>query len=49
MLGLAYGQVKAIGSVADSREKMAEVYYKFKANDQIEISPVAQYLVNPAG
>ncbi|MBU5611425.1 carbohydrate porin [Geomonas azotofigens] len=47
--GFAYGQVQAARAVADAQEKLAEVYYKYKVSDQIEISPVAQYLVNPAG
>ncbi|WP_224983646.1 carbohydrate porin [Geomonas agri] len=49
VVGFAYGQVKAAGTVADAQEKVAEVYYKYKVSDQIEISPVAQYLVDPAG
>ena len=49
VLGFAYGQIQAIGAVADSQEKLAEVYYKFKVNEQIEVAPVAQYLINPAG
>lgn len=49
VLGFAYGQVLAAGAVADSQEKLAEAYYKFKVNSQIEISPVLQYLINPAG
>ncbi|MBJ6801648.1 carbohydrate porin [Geomonas propionica] len=49
ILGFAYGQVKAARSVADAQEKLAEVYYRYKVSDQIEISPVAQYLMNPAG
>lgn len=49
VLGLAYGQIQAIGDIADSQEKLAEVYYKYKVSDQIEVAPVVQYLVNPAG
>jgi len=49
VLGFAYGQIQAIGAIADSQEKLAEVYYKFKVNDQIEVAPVLQYLINPAG
>ena len=49
VLGFAYGQIKAIGAIADSQEKLAELYYKFKVNDQIEVAPIAQYLINPAG
>ncbi|QXE90416.1 carbohydrate porin [Geomonas subterranea] len=49
VLGFAYGQVKAARTVADAQEKLAELYYRYKVSDQIEISPVAQYLVNPAG
>jgi len=49
VLGFAYGQVKAIGAIADAQEKLTEVYYKYKVSDQIEIAPVVQYLVNPAG
>jgi hypothetical protein len=49
VLGFAYGQIQAVGSVADSHEKLAEAYYKLKVNDQIELTPVVQYLINPAG
>jgi len=49
VLGFAYGQIQAIGAIADSQEKLAEVYYKYKVNDQIEVAPVVQYLINPAG
>ena len=49
VLGFAYGQIQAIGDIADSQEKLAELYYKFKVNDQIEVAPIAQYLINPAG
>jgi len=49
VLGLAYGQIQAAGSIADSQEKLAELNYKVKVSDQIEIAPVVQYLVNPAG
>ena len=48
-LGFAYGQIQAIGAVADSQEKLAELYYKIQVSDQIVISPALQYLVNPAG
>jgi high affinity Mn2+ porin len=47
VLGLAYGQIQAVG--ADSQEKLAELYYKAKLNDQIELAPVVQYLVDPNG
>lgn len=49
VLGFAYGQIQAIADVAGSQEKLAEVYYKYKVNEQIEVSPVLQYLINPAG
>ena len=49
VFGLAYGQVQGIGAIADSQEKLVEAYYKFVVSDQIEIAPVVQYLVNPAG
>lgn len=49
VLGFAYGQIEIVDAVADSREKLAEIYYKFKVNDQIELAPVVQYLINPAG
>ncbi|MGB9081982.1 MAG: carbohydrate porin [Desulfuromonadaceae bacterium] len=49
VLGFAYGQIQAVAAVADSQEKLAEAYYKFKVNDQIEVAPVVQYLINPAG
>jgi Carbohydrate-selective porin, OprB family len=45
VLGFAFGQVQATGSPAE--EKLAELYYKVKVNDHIDISPVAQYLINP--
>lgn len=47
VLGFAFGQIQAVG--ASSQEKLAEVYYKVKVNDQIEIAPIAQYLINPLG
>jgi hypothetical protein len=43
----AFGQVLA--NKASAQEKLAEVYYKFKVNDRIDIAPVAQYLINPEG
>jgi len=46
VFGFAYGQIEA---AADSQEKLMETYYKFQISDQIAVSPVAQYLVNPAG
>jgi high affinity Mn2+ porin len=49
VLGFAYGQILAIADVAGSQEKLAEVYYKYKVNEQIEVAPVVQYLINPAG
>lgn len=52
VLGFAYGQILARGTddaPVDSQEKLAELYYKFKVSDQIEVAPVAQYLINPAG
>lgn len=49
VFGFAYGQIQAVAAVADSQEKLAEAYYKIKVNDQIEVSPVVQYLINPAG
>jgi len=47
--GFAFGQIQATGAGVDSHEKLAEAYYKFKVNDQIEVTPMAQYLINPAG
>lgn len=47
MLGFAYGQVQVVDAPSD--EKLAELYYKFKANDQISITPVLQYLIDPQG
>jgi hypothetical protein len=49
VLGFAYGQIQASDATIASQEKLAELYYKIKINDQIEISPHVQYLVNPAG
>ena len=42
-----FGQVLANG--ASAQEKLAEIYYKFKINDRIDITPVVQYLINPEG
>lgn len=49
VLGFAYGQIQAAGAVADSQEKLAELYYKVQVTDRIAIAPVVQYLINPAG
>ena len=49
ILGFAYGQVQAGGGVAGSQEKLAELYYKVQLTDRIALTPVVQYLVNPAG
>lgn len=49
VIGFAFGQIQAKGAGVDSQEKLAELYYKFKVNDQIEVAPIAQYLINPAG
>ncbi|MBI2353445.1 MAG: carbohydrate porin [Deltaproteobacteria bacterium] len=47
MLGFAYGQIQSVGTSSD--EKLAELSYKVKINDQIAITPLAQYLINPEG
>jgi hypothetical protein len=47
MVALAYGQVRVNGARAG--EKLAELYYMFKVSDQIAVTPVAQYLINPGG
>jgi carbohydrate-selective porin OprB len=47
LLGFAYGQIQTVGTSSD--EKLAEVYYKVKVNDQIAITPLVQYLINPEG
>jgi hypothetical protein len=49
VLGFAYGQIQAAGAIADSQEKLAELYYKVQLTSQIAIAPVVQYLINPAG
>lgn len=49
VLGVAYGQIKAAGEGVTAQERLAELYYKYLVSDQIEIAPVVQYLVNPAG
>lgn len=49
VLGFAYGQIQAAGSLADSQEKLAELYYKLQLTDRIAVAPVVQYLINPAG
>lgn len=48
VFGFAYGQVQAVVG-ADSQEKLAEAYYKVQVNDQIAVTPVVQYLINPLG
>ncbi len=47
MLRFSYGQVQAVGRSAD--EKLAELDYKVKASDHIEVTPFVQYLINPEG
>lgn len=47
ILGFAYGQIQTVGTPSD--EKLAELYYKVKVGDQIAISPLVQYLINPEG
>jgi high affinity Mn2+ porin len=47
ILSFAFGQIEAVG--ASSHEKLAELYYKAKLGDHIEITPVTQYLINPLG
>ena len=49
VLGFAYGQIQAAGYLADSQEKLAELYYKVQLTDRIALTPVVQYLINPAG
>jgi hypothetical protein len=51
VLGFAYGQVQPDTKVvsATAQEKLAELYYMVQLTDQIEISPVTQYLINPLG
>lgn len=45
--GLAYGQIS--GKWLSTREKLIEGYYSIKMNNKVSISPVAQYLIDPAG
>ncbi|MBI1921740.1 MAG: carbohydrate porin [Geobacter sp.] len=47
VFGFAYGQIEAVG--ASTQEKLAEAYYKVQVNDQIAVTPVVQYLINPLG
>lgn len=47
LLGFAYGQIQVAGAASD--EKLAELYYKVKVSDQIAVSPLVQYLINPEG
>ncbi|MBJ6727925.1 carbohydrate porin [Geomonas sp. Red875] len=47
VLAVAYGQI--LPGVTASQEKLAELYYKVKLSEQISITPVAQYLINPEG
>jgi len=47
ILGFAFGQISVIG--AASQEKLSEVYYKVKVSEQIAITPMVQYLINPEG
>jgi high affinity Mn2+ porin len=46
ILGFAFGQINVIRA---AQEKLSEVYYKAKVSDQIAITPMVQYLVNPEG
>jgi len=47
LLGFAYGQIEATG--ASSPEKLTELYYRAQLNEQIALTPVVQYLINPLG
>ncbi len=47
LLSFAYGQVQAAGTSSD--EKLAELDYKAKVSDHIEVTPFVQYLINPEG
>jgi len=46
ILGFAFGQISVIGA---AQEKLSEVYYKAKLSEQIAITPLVQYLINPEG
>ena len=47
LLGFAYGQIEATG--ASSPEKLTELYYRAQVSEQIALTPVVQYLINPLG
>lgn len=46
ILGFAFGQISVIGA---AQEKLSEVYYKAKVSEQIAVTPLVQYLINPEG
>lgn len=46
ILGFAFGQISVSGA---AQEKLSEVYYKAKLSEQIAVTPLVQYLINPEG
>lgn len=47
VLGFGYGQVLAAG--AAGQEKLAELYYRAAVSEQLAITTLVQYLINPMG
>jgi len=47
IIGLALGRISVAG--ATSQEMLSEAYYKVKVNEQITVTPLVQYLINPEG
>ena len=53
-VGFAFGALRSSTEYKDAglgtgSEKNAEIYYAFKANDHLEVTPGIQYISNPAG
>ena len=46
ILGFAFGQISVVGA---AQENLSEVYYKVKVSEQIAVTPLVQYLINPEG
>ena len=49
IIAFAYGQILGKGNDLPAQEKLAEWYYKVKVSEKIDVSPVIQYLIDPAG
>jgi high affinity Mn2+ porin len=47
-VGLALGSLRSVSGDADD-ERIAELYYRFRASKQLELSPSLQLIASPAG